>query len=318
MDYFLVTRGLLPWIKHGDIQPSLKGSDHCPIYIDLHDEITLESGEKVLLRDAMKQNTAPREAPRLAAKYWEEYSGKQTMLSSFFGKARPAKEEHLPQRQTPACPSRGPAVDDGIKEELSAISTSTSIPEAHAETSDPTKSIVSRVKVASKFPPSPKRKLSTAPSAANTSKKKKKSELGQATIASFFKKTPSSSQTQEVIDLADTDSDDATPLKPSTSSLANIDQLNADYRLACELSAADDVTPSNSFSSTSASASTSTPNQSKTAWTDLFAPLKPPNCTVHGEPTKLWTVNKPGPNKGKKFYLCSRYVIYLAAEFNAR
>ena len=39
VDYILVTKGLLPWISYGDIQPALKGSDHCPIYIDLHDEI---------------------------------------------------------------------------------------------------------------------------------------------------------------------------------------------------------------------------------------------------------------------------------------
>jgi hypothetical protein len=45
---------------------------------------------------------------------------------------------------------------------------------------------------------------------------------------------------------------------------------------------------------------------SRGAWTNLLAPLQAPNCIVHGEPTKLLTVNKPGPNKGKTFYVCSR------------
>jgi GRF zinc finger len=30
-----------------------------------------------------------------------------------------------------------------------------------------------------------------------------------------------------------------------------------------------------------------------------------PNCR-HGEPSKLYTVNKPGPSKGRKFFSCSR------------
>lgn len=34
----------------------------------------------------------------------------------------------------------------------------------------------------------------------------------------------------------------------------------------------------------------------------------PPLCKSHGEPGRLFTVNKPGPNKGKKFYACSRPV----------
>jgi AP endonuclease-2 len=39
-----------------------------------------------------------------------------------------------------------------------------------------------------------------------------------------------------------------------------------------------------------------------------MAPVQPPKCTVHGEPAKEYTVNKPGPNKGKTFFICSRPV----------
>lgn len=34
----------------------------------------------------------------------------------------------------------------------------------------------------------------------------------------------------------------------------------------------------------------------------------PPLCTAHKEPSKQFTVNKAGPNKGRKFYVCSRPV----------
>ncbi|KAK4698543.1 hypothetical protein P7C70_g7729, partial [Phenoliferia sp. Uapishka_3] len=44
------------------------------------------------------------------------------------------------------------------------------------------------------------------------------------------------------------------------------------------------------------------------AWSTLFTPKALPMCDGHNEPSKLWTVNKPGLNKGRRFYLCSRPV----------
>ncbi|KAI6124962.1 hypothetical protein EDD17DRAFT_1480556 [Pisolithus thermaeus] len=47
IDYILATRGCLPSIKHINIQPSIKGSDQHPIYVDLQDEITNDDGRKL-------------------------------------------------------------------------------------------------------------------------------------------------------------------------------------------------------------------------------------------------------------------------------
>ena len=73
-------------------------------------------------------------------------------------------------------------------------------------------------------------------------------------------------------------------------------QLEADYQLALELSQeiATEQPPSQGSSS------------SKEAWSNLFAPVRPPKCIAHGELPKKYTVNKQGPNKGRSFYLCSR------------
>ena len=38
--YVLIIRGLLPWVKAADVQPHIKGSNHCPVCLDLHDQIT--------------------------------------------------------------------------------------------------------------------------------------------------------------------------------------------------------------------------------------------------------------------------------------
>jgi AP endonuclease-2 len=47
-------------------------------------------------------------------------------------------------------------------------------------------------------------------------------------------------------------------------------------------------------------------NTSKEVWSALLAPIATPKCNVHGEPAKEFTVNKQGPNKGKRFFICAR------------
>jgi hypothetical protein len=47
--------------------------------------------------------------------------------------------------------------------------------------------------------------------------------------------------------------------------------------------------------------------QSMELWKTLLKPPNIPKC-LHEEPCKEFTVNKPGPNKGKRFYLCARPV----------
>ena len=96
----LCTPGLRPWIKGGDIQAKVFGSDHCPVYIDLHESITLPDGTVQHLKDMLNPpdrtpstapvypNDAPRhgpEPPRFATKFLEEFSARQTTLKSFFG-----------------------------------------------------------------------------------------------------------------------------------------------------------------------------------------------------------------------------------------
>lgn len=93
IDYILATPGLLPWIKTCDIQPSILGSDHCPVTADFHETITTANGEIKHLWDHInipgrsKDTTAtPPDPPRLAARNYPEFSSEQRLLSNFFGK----------------------------------------------------------------------------------------------------------------------------------------------------------------------------------------------------------------------------------------
>ncbi|KAK0531227.1 Class II abasic (AP) endonuclease [Tilletia horrida] len=44
------------------------------------------------------------------------------------------------------------------------------------------------------------------------------------------------------------------------------------------------------------------------AWGSIFTAPPAPKCGLHGETAKAWTVNKPGKNHGRKFWLCARPV----------
>ncbi|KAF8508888.1 Endonuclease/exonuclease/phosphatase [Gautieria morchelliformis] len=302
LDYILLTRGLIPWFKHGDIQASIRGSDHCPVYVDLHDEIQLDSGTTLTLRDAMKFEQAKRKSPRISAAYWDEF--KQRLLSNFFT----AKVlEDVPT----------PSTSSGSLQETVPIEPISQVPVAKVLSSQATQReeltlVESRNSsqgspCAAETSTFPSRKC--APSFSKTKRngddltneQRKKRKVGQTKISSFFAKPPVKSSSSE-------------PNAPRSSSTpADIDakevdagtqrqtqepaQMNADHELAISLSEAADTTEVQASTSSS---------QSKAAWKHLLTPLRPPLCRTHREPCKEFTVNKAGPNKGKAFFICSR------------
>lgn len=235
----------------------------------------------------MQLSDGTREPPRLAAKNWEEFSGKQTLLSTFFGKKGEVKSP--PEPASPAADIHSPAVSSPVPQVSAGAGLST--PTQTASTSRAADSLTK------------KRALSKTNSNAITKKKAKK-DPSQQTLGSFFSKPSAKSVTPqaEVIDI-DSDAESRT-LSQSSQKDAEQDQLEADYRLACELAASQEA-----MSTPSSTPPSRSPSESKTAWSNLFTPVQPPNCTAHGEPAKKYTVNKPGPNKGRMFYLCSRYVF---------
>ncbi|KIK98130.1 hypothetical protein PAXRUDRAFT_824198 [Paxillus rubicundulus Ve08.2h10] len=310
VDYILVTPGMLPWIKHGDIQPSLNGSDHCPISIDLHDEIVTSAGQKLTLREVMPTDRDRDEPPRLAARRWDEFSGKQTLLSSFFAKGgktttttsidsqapgllRPSSSQVPAILSIPAPKIAGAVLMDLTQDpsppdacELRPFFTSTS----NLKSSTP---YGQNQEQKSLSPPSvpPKRKATDPPLVkANKMQKKESGPTGQRTLAAFFARPLSLSQTSTATS------------DPPSSDVDPSDSLHADHQLALWLSGSQDLDAS--FQSSPSSASSG----SKAAWSQLMAPVQPPKCIIHGELTKEYTVNKPGPNKGKPFFICSRPV----------
>ncbi|KIO32539.1 hypothetical protein M407DRAFT_213673 [Tulasnella calospora MUT 4182] len=332
IDYILITKGLLPWFKFGDIQADVLGSDHCPVYIDLHDEIVHPSGETQTLKSAMgMDDLTPRDPPRICAKFWNEFSGKQTLVSTFFTKKKEAvgvvngegPEANLP-RELPVS-----VADSGIGEtaatEFAIVEPSPSPSQKTLgkrkqpqqdgpSVSKPAKRLSAKekplkkarrpegqTKLSSFFTqPSQPKKASSTVSTSHRGKSRSKSNSAAPTPPDT--NAASTSAIVEIIDL-DSDLDIAPDLSSQvlvgSSQLSEAEQLEADLAFARSLAEEDEALLNNS------------PGKRKSdpsAWKSLLAPLDAPLCTVHKEPSKRFIVNKTGPNKGKAFYVCSRPV----------
>lgn len=164
-----------------------------------------------------------------------------------------------------------------------------------------------------------KRKQIHGPPAASKSTKKQKKS--QAKLSAFFSQPAPS--TISVSTSTDPTADNVTNGSSSILNSQDQDQIEADYRLALQLSGStsQDLLLSNevdpqpvvsraSFSSNNGATPLNPQNSrnGKATWTDILAPLQPPKCTVHNERARELTVTKPGPNKGKNFFICSRPV----------
>ncbi|CAE6417831.1 unnamed protein product [Rhizoctonia solani] len=289
IDYILITRGLLPWFKYGDIQPDIRGSDHCPLFIDLHDEITTPDGQTLRLADFLDtpgDSGQHRDPPPTSTKFWDEFSGKQKLLSTFFAKKSAQSTSELPI-PTPKLDRQEVVPESGIQKDALASVDPVSI--CSTQTYSP---IVGHSKVGQSTEVDV-RKRKTIGSNSETSssnfKKSKKSQItnvvnGQHKLSNFFT-NPSqlgSSTKRSIsppIEIIDSEDED------KTSNTVNELLLSG--------------------SSSALSSQPKDTSSTKQAWSQLMRPIEPPKCTVHNAPTKEFAVNKPGPNKGKKFFICS-------------
>ena len=345
------------------------------MYIDLHDEITTDGGVKLSLREVIPSpvDNGVAALPRLAARRWDEFSGKQTLLSAFFARgAKVTAAMGISDSASPGSPSTSPLQASGISSTaqskvagavLQDCARTLDLPNISCESGPPrtTSSKAkspgipksgSQEKQQQHIPPTPhtappKRKLADVSTTRVKPNKKLRnaaagSAAGKGTLNAFFTR-PSQSLSQ-----SQSSQSPSPPSPPSQSQehnkitddppLSDVDpcavssSVASDYQLALHLSGIshcqddDDLcTPRPSQTTLSLAGSSATdlgfnlnPNTcpadadslgSKAAWSKLMAPVEPPKCNVHGEPAKLYTVNKPGPNKGKTFFLCSRYVL---------
>ncbi|KAG0051295.1 Class II abasic (AP) endonuclease [Gryganskiella cystojenkinii] len=343
LDYILVTSGLLPWFKSCNRKPQVVGSDHCPVVAEMFTELVLEKDPVEIVKGREMTASAAAEASRddidaslsevtldannnskrsrqlqdildsyggtndhvLAAKYYDEFSGKQQKLSMFFKKpaaaAAATATEPSPSQMTPPPlssgkrPSSTPDVGGGSTTSSNASSV---------------RSTVTQGKAAKK--PVPGSKTVTG---------------SQQSMLSFF--TSPASKSKQVAP-ADTTTDIATTNGNETLALTSastaMDTSSTQLSSQPSLSLSQPLSLPETLASSSSTASTtfcpsdfadwipgpndtlpfqSNAEETTSTWQNLFQPRKIPKCKFHSAPCTEYTVNKKGPNKGRRFFLCS-------------
>ena len=219
-----------------------------------------------------------KEPPRLCAKYWEECAQKQALLSNFFKKKSTCASDLTPCQPRTQLPC-GPDTPDQRGS---------------------TEPIRSTPPAASR---SGKRKNTRTDRTDTLAKKKIKTDAtGQAKLSSFFShpKDPAP-EAPRALDLGRRPSPKDGAIAIDADSLREEDDevFQKDILLAISLSQEE--------CTSSSIGPPKSKEKGKAAWSHLLAPIEAPLCDVHKEPTREYTVNKPGPNKGKRFFLCSRF-----------
>ncbi|GAA5850866.1 hypothetical protein JCM9279_006222 [Rhodotorula babjevae] len=328
IDYILITPALLPWVKDSDIQRDIMGSDHCPVYLDLHDELDIPGRGKVSLWNELNpgrsKSDPPPPPPAFAARFYDEFSGKQKLLSSFFGKKDGPTPSPSPQPGSSSAPvasssSAPPPVakpassSQPMSKDTSSSSSSTSKKgkDKARDPSPPPEKVKERKtgqqELSSFFKPppqpdaQPKKKRKKSSSTAKTTTPPPLAAPSSSSSAAAVKPSqsprprPRTPPDREVLVLSDDDDDGAGP--------------GARAARASTEEQADAMLSASAPSSSSGSAPTAALNaESASAWSSIFASKPPPLCEGHNEPSKLWTVNKTGINKGRRFFLCARPV----------
>lgn len=311
----LVSKGLLPWVKSANICPEIKGSDHCPVFIEFHDEIVLPGASApTRISDLLNATSTPHAKtagppsadgertasapPRAAAMYYAEFNLRK--ITSFFTK-----------RADPSTTGPGPA-SDAPPDPSPTSSTITiappPIPPSPAGTivagpsSLPARPV--SIDLTLSPPPSPSSTMPPLPVAKTVSKGKsratldedespkkatKKKKKGQLKLSSFFAPTQSKSPLPPASPPADethkkkrsVSADEQSPVKRARVSTAADDE-EADHLFAMALAdqAADDDGPAGA--SGGAGAGTAKSEVAVKAWGEIMKPIPKPRCTVHG------------------------------------
>ncbi|KAK1226139.1 Class II abasic (AP) endonuclease [Marasmius sp. AFHP31] len=278
------------------------GSDHYPVYLDLHDKIVGQDGVTLKLKDLLSGARDTKiDPPTLAAKYWDEYSGKQKLLSSFFG----GKKAVTPSPSPTSTTAQVPATSITTALEQAGSSTLTSHPPQATTHPSPGERTVSPPLLEAPEPsnvthPRSKRKrISPEPSSVkiseiqSTDEPAKKLEPGPSKLSTFSSQPGSSGSASKAKGKgAIATSGDVDMLLEESSPHENTE--DAYYRMALELSSRQVSLPYPSSSQKQ--------KEAGDAWKSPMASIQPPRCTVQNEVAKELTVNKPGVNKGKRFF----------------
>ncbi|TWU74666.1 Class II abasic (AP) endonuclease [Metarhizium rileyi] len=317
IDYILCSDGIKHWFTSANIQEGLMGSDHCPVFATISDQV-FSSGSKINLSDVINpagvfkngarlRDLAQKDILPLSAKLIPEFDRRQTIKAMFFKKATSAESSITPRDLE----SSGFSAD--VTSQTCGTGSSSRIDTGSLKAADPDATnnevmAVSDVQPRKRSPdpvrPVP-RQLKRSKSGTDPVASKQKITPGQTTLKGFFKTVGpalrlSVSSTDR--DAQSSTPDDPTPrIQPSRTGISD-ESSSAGYLPPLSRQPTPDAlagtiptSPEKVFD----------PIEAKESWSKLLGKRVVPRCE-HDEPCISLVTKKPGVNCGRSFYICPR------------
>lgn len=303
IDFILVSRSMVEWIKDANIQEGLLGSDHCPVFVDFQDVIpkaslslTLQeqhSGvDTISLLDVLSAPGTFREGERM--KEWRlqdipAFSGKRMQE---FDRRRSIKNMFAAPALKPAKSSQPDAIESDEK---------SMPPEASDVSVTAPQSPLSKRKPQTNASPLPsKKQKADAGKPAGTS-----AGRGQQSLKGFFRPraVPTTSSARNK-DGSEADSE-AFDIAPENGSGSPPTRKHADVEYQ-PYAPTFDSAPNVMHNDDTTAASLASRAQTSQNWQSLFSRPIPPLCEDHHEPCKSMQTKKKGTNQGRSFWMCAR------------
>ncbi|GAW22444.1 hypothetical protein ANO14919_119810 [Xylariales sp. No.14919] len=298
IDYVLCSGDMKGWFIDSNIQEGLMGSDHCPVFAILNDTVQID-GREVFIKDIMNPPGVFKDGKRLrewsakdllplSAKLIPEFDRRQNIKDMFFKK--PAAPKAIPALPRESSTSK---VDSPEKLEASSF--------ASTVDSNPPSSSMPAPPLAQPPPSSLKRTSSvTAPSnkppkKAKAGPSRESSTKGQSNLMGFFKPKATENETKKSEE----------QVVPSAGGLDGTVETEPSYSPIRNETLKTDIDESKGGSSSTDSETVFDPIQAKESWSKLLGRRIVPKCE-HGEDCISLVTKKPGMNRGRSFFICSR------------
>ncbi|KAG9659668.1 APN2 DNA lyase apurinic/apyrimidinic, partial [Aureobasidium melanogenum] len=333
IDFVLASGSMRDWFVHADIQEGLMGSDHCPVYGEFKDVVSIEGDDRrseVSLIDMMNPPGVFNNGVRQKEWNIKELPSFSARLMPEFYQRRSIKDM-FKKPTAPAAPTTTASSSSG---QTGSASTSKSIQSTNANSALDETAGASSTNVVISPSPERKRKASET-STAQSSKKQKPTPSstsktapakGQKSLKGFFQAKPKpeeqsngsnenvpaarettvSKDAQETI--GDTTASEAAYASSTPPSLSMKDLTSSAN--ARGIPVASD-TPAKSVSQPlpppdDADEMVYDPIVNKESWQTLFRKPAAPLCESHEEPCKSMQTKKKGENQGRSFWMCAR------------
>ncbi|KAL9060883.1 MAG: hypothetical protein Q9206_000817 [Seirophora lacunosa] len=337
IDYVLSSLDMKTWFTDSNIQEGLMGSDHCPVYATLKDQVHVE-GKNVHTLDVInpsgmflnghrQREYSTKDMLPMSGKLIPEFDGRRNIKDMFARKSLPKPQSATvgPQRTEIGCGEHTESFER----------TSRPVLQAHASEA---KCSINGVRRESAASATNKKRPLAEPSAQKAPKRSKSSlalldphpatSKGQQNLNGFFKAAtttqpchdaplPSNGMHYSDMSCSHKSFDPAIDLLSNCS--ASSEQINAVMSPKAFTPSSTPASDSDLNGTSSGHASfpksagltreTDTvhdPIQTKGTWLKLFTKPAAPRCEGHNEPCKTMLTKKNGMNRGRSFWMCAR------------